>query len=80
MFVALVIQCVLVNSTIDFVISLYSFIKYAPKIPVKMMNEGNAMFANISNVIITEQPFFSLTESANPTGFTPIGANTFLLY
>ena len=47
-----------------------------------MMNGGNAMFASISNVIITEQPFFLLTESesATPARFIPIGAKTFLVH
>ena len=44
-----------------------------------MMNGGNSMFANISSVITTEHPFFSLTESATPTSFTPFGAQIFLV-
>ena len=70
------------NSIVALVTSLYSFIKRAPKTSVNMMNEGNAMFASISNVIIIEQPFFSLTESesATPARFIPIGAKTFLVH
>ena len=62
-----VIQYVSVNGTVVLVISLYSFIKRPPKTPVNMMDGGNNLLASISNVIITEQPLFSLTESATPT-------------
>ena len=68
------------DSTVALVMYFYSFIKRAPKTAVNMMNRGNTMFANISNVIITEQPFFSLTEGATPTYFIPIGAKIFLVY
>ena len=67
------------NNTIRFVISLYFFINIVPETPVKIMNESNAIFVNISNIIITEHPFFSLTERATSTRFTPFGANALLV-
>ena len=68
------------NSTVALVIHLYSFIKRAPNTPVNMINGGNASFKSISNVIITEQSFFLLTESATSTRSTPIGSKTLLVH
>ena len=43
------------------------------------MNRDNAIIANISNVIITDQQLISLTESATPKRFTPFGAKSLLV-
>ena len=80
LFVDVVIQWLSVSRTVAFFMFLYWSISFfKSKTPLITINGVNSMLLNISNVIITKHPSFSLTESVIPIRFTHFEARTILV-